>query len=133
MAEAVFGAGGGAHGTWAWWEARRLRYNVSLAAAGWAAYGLTVALHYAFGDAMFDNWRLAVGVTMALGTGFLVLMGFANICYLAGATVESVVAPADRDGFRRGAYALGYWGSLALPFLFPLLNLAGLIAHGSLD
>lgn len=120
-------------GAWSWWEDRRLRYNVSLGLAGWAAYGLTLALHYAFGQPMFATWQSAASVTLLLGAGFLVLMGFANIFYLLGATVESMVAPRDRDAFRKAAFALGYWGSLALPFLFPLVNLAALISLGPGD
>ena len=114
--------------TWQWWEARRLRYNLALAAAGWLAYGLNAALFYAFDHPIWKNLQGGISMTLFLGALFLVLMGLANICYLAGAITESIVQPADRDGFRRHAYTLGFWGSLAVPFLFPLANLALLIA-----
>lgn len=113
---------------WAWWEARRFRYNLALAASGWAAYALTVGLHYAFGHWIWTSWREAAGLTLLLGTGFLVLMFAANVLYLVGAWTESFLAPADVSRFRQSAYALGFWGSVALPFVFPLLNLAFLIA-----
>ena len=119
-------------GAWAWWESRRLGYNVALGFAGWAAYGLNAAMYYAVGRPLFETWQGALGMTIFLGTGFLILMGFANIFYLLGIGVESVVSPRDRDGFRRGAYALGLWGSVALPFVFPLANFAFLIGSGAL-
>lgn len=116
--------------TWAWWEAKRLRYNIALVISGWAAFGLGAVLMLAFG-APLPHWRAGLGVTIYLGVGFLVLMFIANICYLAGALLESVLKPSDVDRFRRRAFALGFWGSMALPFLFPLLVVAGLLVGRS--
>ena len=112
---------------WAWWQARRLRYNIALAGAGWAAYLLTVGLHALFADPVWADWREALSVTVFLGALFLIVMGVANILYLLGPFGESVLRPADVGHFRRTAYAMGFWGSVALPFLFPLINLASLI------
>lgn len=109
---------------WSWWEARRLRYNLVLAATGVIAYAAAVAIYAAFGFPVWRNWLGNLGLTLLLGLGFLVLMGCANVCYLAGALMESLARPADRDAFRRRAFAMGLWGSAALPFFFPLGNLA---------
>ncbi len=124
----TMGAGSVSPNTWAWWEARRLRYNAALALAGWAAYGGLIATLWAFGELKWPNWQTAVSTTMAMGAGYLVLMGFANICYLMGALTESWVRPTDVDAFRKSAFGLGLWGSLAAPFLLPLVNLAFAIA-----
>jgi hypothetical protein len=113
---------------WAWWQSRRLRYNLALAATGWVAYGLTVALRYGFRAPMWPDWRGALSMTLFLGIAFLVLMGAANVFYLLGPTIESLVKPADAGRFRATAYRMGFWGSLALPFVFPTVNLAALIA-----
>jgi hypothetical protein len=115
---------------WAWWETRRLRYNLALAAAGWAAYGLNAAIFYGFHHPIWTNWRGGLSMTLFLGTGFLVVMGVANVCFLLGALVESMVAPAERQAYRTKAYRLGFWGSVALPFVFPLLNFCMLLADG---
>ena len=115
---------------WSWWETRRLRYNLALAAAGWAAYGLSLALFYGFHHPVWQNWRGGLGMTLFLGLGFLVLMGIANIFYLLGATVEKTVSPMGRDAYRRRAWAMGFWGSVALPFLFPLANFCMLLGQG---
>ena len=58
-----------------------------------------------------------------------VVMGLANVCYLLGPGLESSVRPADVDRYRKTAFAMGLWGSLAVPALFPLVQLAMLIAH----
>ncbi len=114
---------------WQWWQSRRLGYNLALATAGWAAYGLAVALRYAFGQALWTDWNAAIGNTMFLGIGFLVVMFAANIFYLLGVLVEGWTKPVDRGAYRKSAFALGLWGSVALPFLFPLMTLANLIAN----
>jgi len=115
--------------TWTWWQARRLRYNLTLAAGGWACYGAAVALNYGFGHPVWKDWRGGLGMTLFLGTIFLVVMGVANVFYLLGPAVEGWVKPADVDRYRRNAFAMGLWGSLIVPATFPLVQLAMLIAH----
>ena len=114
---------------WTWWQARRLRYNIALAIAGWAAYGLDIALFQAFGRPAWRDWQGGLSMTLFLGTGFLVLMGAANICYLLGPLTESLVKPGDVARFRRTAYAGGFWGSVALPFVFPAVNFCMLLGQ----
>src|SRR5437879_613834 len=115
---------------WSWWQARRLRYNLTLGAGGWVAYFAAVGLNYAFHHPVRGDWRGAFGMTIFLGTVFLVVMGVANVCYLLGPAVEGWVKPADVDRYRKTAYAMGLWGSLAVPAIFPLVQLSMLIAHG---
>lgn len=115
--------------TWAWWQARRLRYNLTLATGGWVGYGLGVGLNYAFDHPVWKDWRGGLGMTIFLGTIFLVVMGIANVCFLLGPAVEGWVKPADVDRYRRTAFAMGLWGSLAVPAIFPLVQLAMLLAH----
>lgn len=114
---------------WSWWQGRRLQYNATLAAGGWIAYALAVALNYAFGHPVWRDWRGGLGMTLFLGTVYLVVMGLANVCYLLGPAVESWVRPDDLASYRRNAYAMGRWGSLVVPFTFPLVQLATLVAH----
>ena len=114
---------------WAWWQARRLRYNLTLGAGGWVCYALAVGLNYAFGHPVWKNWRGGLGMTIFLGTVFLVVMGIANVCYLLGPGLEGSVKPQDVARYRRTAYAMGLWGSLAVPALFPLVQFSLLIAH----
>lgn len=115
--------------TWAWWQARRLRYNLALAAAGWAAYGLFIALFYLFGRPISTTWQGALSMTLFLGVAFLVLMGVANVFYMLGPIAEALMKPSDVARYRQTTYAMGFWGSIALPFVFPALNLAALIGQ----
>ena len=115
---------------WRWWESRRLRYNIGLAVAGWCAYALFWLLQFSFDWAPASSWQGALGMTLFLGTGSLLLMGLANIFYLLGILTESIARPADPDQFRTNAWNLGFWGSIALPFLFPLGTFAALLAQG---
>lgn len=117
-----------AEDVWAWWQARRLGYNLALGAAGWLAYGLNAAMFYGFHQPIWRDWQSALGMTLFLGLGFLIAMGAANVFYLLGPAVESLVRPADPARFRATAFRMGFWGSLALPFVFPLANLAILIS-----
>jgi hypothetical protein len=114
---------------WIWWQQRRLRYNLTLAAGGWVAYALAVGLNYAFGHPVWRDWRGGLGMTIFLGTLYLVVMSFANVCYLLGPAVEGWIRPANVDRYRKTAYAMGLWGSLIVPAIFPLVQLAMLIAH----
>ena len=115
--------------SWTWWQAGRLRYNLTLAAGGWTGYALGIGLNYAFDHPVWKDWRGGLSMTIFLGTVFLVVMGIANVAYLLGPAVEGWARPADVGRYRRNAYAMGLWGSLAVPALFPLVQLAMLIAH----
>ena len=118
-------------GAWAWWEKRRLGYNIALGLAGWAAYALDIGIFSVFKHPSWRDASGAISMTLFLGAAFLLLMGVANILFLLGAISESIIAPANRDSFRKQAFALGFFGSMSLPFVFPLANLALLIdAYG---
>src|ERR1051326_2920870 len=86
---------------WIWWQARRLRYNLTLAGGGWVAYGAALALNYAFGHPVWRDWRGGLGMTLFLGTVYLVVMGFANVCYLLGPALEGWTKPIDVARYRR--------------------------------
>lgn len=129
LSDAAHGDGFFEGDAWLWWQERRLRYNLILAAAGLAAYGVAVALNYAFNHPVWRDWRSGLGTTLFLAVAYLIVMGFANICYLLGPAVEAWVKPHDIHRYRRNAFAMGAWGSLIVPFCFPLVQLATLIAQ----
>lgn len=117
---------------WTWWQARRLRYNLALAASGVIAYLVTIAIWWAARQPIWRDWRDATSATLLLGAGFLILMGAANVCYLIGPALEAWMRPRDPQRFRASAYRLGFWGSLALPFAFPMINFALAIQSGAI-
>lgn len=128
--EAVQGSGLFGGDAWLWWQARRFQYNMTLVGGGWGAYGAAVGFNYAFGHPVWRDWRGGLGMTLFLGVAYLIVMGFANVLYLLGPAVESWVKPVDVARYRRTAFAMGRWGSLIVPFSFPLVQLAVLIAQG---
>jgi hypothetical protein len=115
---------------WTWWQGKRLRYNLTLAAAGWVAYGLGVGLNYAAGHPIWESWRGGLSMTIFLGVVWLVIMGFANVAFLLGPAIESWARPKDLGRYRRTAWTMGLWGSAAVPFIFPTVQFAALVGHG---
>ena len=115
--------------TWRWWEGRRLRYNIGLALAGWAAWGL-FALEILLISPQVLNPALGLSLSLTLGQGlaWLVAMGVANVLFLLGPVSEMVLRPADADGYRRRMFGLGFWFSMAVPFIFPALMLINLLS-----
>lgn len=105
---------------WRWWEGQRLRYNLALAGAGWAAYAAFWMVLISFGLAEGVGLQQIVSMTTLMGIGFLVVMGVANVLYLLGVIIESLARPDDVEGYRETTWNLGFYGSIALPFLFPL-------------
>lgn len=105
---------------WAWWEARRLRYNLGLAVAGLAAYSAFWLVMLAFGQTQGLDMRALVATTAFLGLGYMIVMAAANGCYLLGIGLEILLKPQDRGAFRARFWALGFWGSCALPFVLPV-------------
>ncbi len=112
---------------WTWWQGRRLRFNLTLAAAGWLAYGLAVGQSFVLGKPMWQTPTGAFSMTLFLGVGYLILMGFANVVFLIGPAVEGWTGPRAAAGYRRIAFPAVLWGAFILPFAMPLANLALLI------
>ena len=109
---------------WRWWESRRLRYNIGLAIAGASAWGVFAAESLL----MTDWFSLSVSGTLATGLLWLVAMGVANLLYVLGPVSERVLKPTDRDAYRRRVFGLGFWFSMAVPFLVPAAVLIAILS-----
>lgn len=110
---------------WAWWQRRRFTFNVTLGIAAVLAYGLNAALYqYVFHRPQWLAVGGGLGLVLFLGALLLLLMGAANIVFLAGPIGEAWLRPASRDDYRRTVWGLGLGAAMALPFLFPVVNLA---------
>jgi hypothetical protein len=110
--------------TWQWWESRRLRYNIGLAIAGALAWAL-----FAIETSLLTEWfSISVSVTLAQGLAWLVAMGVANLAFFLGPVSERIFKPDDPDAYRRRIYGLGFWFSMAVPFLFPAVTLIAILA-----
>ena len=113
---------------WSWWEARRLRYNIGLAIAGWSAWGL-FAIEMLMFRPLAEDSTVILSPAIILGQGlvWLVIMGVANLLYLLGPFSEMVLRPSEPEAYRRRMFGLGFWGSMAVPFLFPATVLTSLL------
>ena len=120
-----------ANDTWRWWEGRRLRYNIGLALAGWAAWGVAATAIWTLGANLpfeTDNPEVTLFTILFQGTLYLLVMGAANLFYLLGPLSEAVLRPVDAEDYRKRMFGLGFWFSMALPFLFPALVLINLLS-----
>lgn len=98
---------------WSWWEGRRLIYNVVLFVTGWIGFGIEATAISLWSEPRLDLAYAALWQ----GLVYVFYMAAANVFYLTGAVVESIVKPAPLDGYRRHAWWLGLCASVALPLI----------------
>ena len=115
----------------AWWEARRLRYNVGLAVAGFLAFIAYAVL----GSLLLSddpNFEITIFTTFFQGIAYLFMIGVANLCFFLGPLSERFVRPLDLPRYRRVCFRSGFWFSVLLPFSVPALVVVSALtgAHG---
>lgn len=106
-----------------WWRQGRLKYNKGLVVAGLLAFACYAIVYELVAKRLGPEAEITLFTTLFQGIGYLFMMGVANICYNLGALAERLIRPKDLDRFRRISFALGFWGSVALPFAIPVLVL----------
>jgi hypothetical protein len=104
----------------AWWGARRLRYNIGLVVAGILAFIAYVVVGSTLLSADAD-FEVTLFTILFQGVGYLVMIGVANVCYFLGPLSERLIHPADPERYRRICYRFGFWFSVLLPFSIPAL------------
>lgn len=112
----------------AWWGARRSRYNVGLVSAGVLAFIAYVVV----GSTLLPvgaDFEVTVFTTLFQGIGYLFMIGVANVCYFLGPVSEWFIHPAEPERYRRICYRLGFWFSVSLPFSIPVLLAALALLH----
>ncbi len=119
-----------AQSPFAWWSARRLRYNVGLVVAGILAFIAYLAVGFTLlpPDADFE---VTIFTTLFQGVGYLFMIGIANVFYLLGPLSERIVHPRDPERYRRICFRLGFWFSVLLPFSIPALVATLAVFHPS--
>ena len=101
---------------WLWWEGRRMKYNIALLKAGGIAAGMTnIFVLSLIPDVEVFGFLFAITLFVALA-----IMTGANICYFSGYLFDRFLNTDDSEGLRRNLYQVGYYGSMAVPFLIPL-------------
>lgn len=104
----------------AWWEARRLRYNVGLVVVGFLAF-VTYAILGSL--LLFDDpdFEITIFTVLFQGIAYLLMIGVANLCFFLGPLSERFIRPADLERCRHACFRLGFWFSVLLPFSVPAL------------
>jgi len=118
-----------------WWASRRRRYNAGLLVAGAVSYILYVAIAWTWSDQL-PCVEITAFTVVFQAVGFLLAMLVANLLYQLGPFAERLVGPKSPEKFRMSVFALGFWFSVALPFIVPaaaLLPILGLLPVSSCD
>jgi hypothetical protein len=105
-----------------WWAAHRLRYNIGLIVAGvlaFACYGAVV--EWCIRIKAPGEFEITIITTLFQGVGYLFMIAVANVCYFLGPLSERIVRPKNISKYRIGAFRLGFWFSVLLPFMVPAL------------
>lgn len=78
-----------------WWESRRWTYNLRLAIAGWVAFAAYCLVCWTLLPRVVPavDIEITLFTTLFQGIGYLIAMGIANLCYLLGPLVETIVNP----------------------------------------
>ncbi len=108
---------GPALSSFAWWNARRLQYNIALVISGVLAF-----IAYATVASFVvppEDFEITIFTILFQGVGYLVLIGIANICYCLGPVSEKIAKPRDLLHYRQTCYRVGFWFSVLLPFSIP--------------
>jgi len=104
-----------------WWSERRLLYNFGLVVSGISAFilyviaGETLIMPY---DPEFEITFFAI---FFQGIGYVIMMFFANLFYFLGANHDFNFNKENSHKFRINLFNLGFWFSVSLPFLVPLM------------
>jgi len=109
-----------ADSSFAWWNARRLRYNIGLIVAGILAFFVYATIGSALLSADPD-FEITVFTILFQGIGYLFAIGIANGCFFLGPLSELVIRPTNPERYRRICFRLGFWFSVLLPFTVPVM------------
>jgi hypothetical protein len=108
----------------AWWRRRRWPYNRALIIAGLAAFACYAAVFEVRCRAVPEA-EITLFTIAFQGVAYLAAMGVANLCFNLGRWSESLLKPSRPERYRKIAYGLGLWFSVALPFAVPVATWFG--------
>jgi hypothetical protein len=113
--------------TFRWWGKRLILYNVGLVVAGILAFTAYVLVVIKFENILFsrnEDWDGFSGFVLVFqGFAYLFMMLVANVCFCLGPFLEKWLKPRNVARYRKITFRLGFWCSVALPFIVPVLLL----------
>jgi len=103
-----------------WWSRKRLKYNIGLVIAGIAAFVCYCIAFSLVSHKLGPEAEITIFTTLFQGIAYLIMIGIANLFYNLGSFVEKRLELRNVGQYRRTAFSLGFWGSVALPFSVPV-------------
>ena len=104
-----------------WWESRRKKYNMGLIISGIISYILYVILGSILIAPHDYEFEITIFNFVFQGFLFMIVILIANLFYNLGAFTDKHFNKRNEEKFRQRIYNLGFWFSVALPFLIPIL------------
>jgi hypothetical protein len=104
-----------------WWKDRRFKYNRGLIIAGILAFMLYAILGSLLIAPHDNDFEISLFTIFIQGIGYLIMIGIANILYGLGSIVDRSYNNSNAEQFRIKLFKVGFWGSICLPFIIPLL------------
>jgi len=104
-----------------WWKNRRKKYNIGLIASGVLSYILYVALGSVLIAPYDCEFEITIFSLVFQGFFFFITILIANIFYNLGAFTDKHFNKRNEEKFRKRIYDLGFWFSVGLPFIVPIL------------
>lgn len=106
-----------------WWKNRRKEYNIGLMLSGIVSYILYVVLGSILIAPYDCEFEITILSFVFQGFLFLITILIANIFYNLGAFADKRFNQKNEEKFRKRIYYLGFWFSVGLPLLVPILIL----------
>lgn len=104
-----------------WWESRRWRYNLGLILAGILAFLLYAVLGIILIMPNDQEFDITLFTIVFQGFGYLLMMGIANSLYNLGEYYDRKNNNLNDIKYRERLFKKGFWFSVCLPFLIPLM------------
>lgn len=119
---------------WSWWEKRRLTYNLALFITGWVGWALLLAIGFGWDSSVIasiflDNPTDLMWATVRAGSLHLIYMIAANVLFLLGPLLETLIKPEPVQNYRRRTWVMGLLVSVAVP-LIAAVNLGLILWDG---
>jgi len=105
-----------------WWNEKRYLYNLGLFISGIIAFVLYVIVGVNLIMPYDEDFEITLFTIFFQGIGYLVMISFANLFYSLGVKHDLNYNKENTDDFRKNLFNLGFWFSVSLPFLVPLMG-----------
>lgn len=106
-----------------WWSKKRTNYNLGLFLSGILAFVLYVILGVNLIMPYDDDFEITLFTIVPQGIGYLIMILTANLLYSLGVSCDLKHNKENTERFRKNLFRLGFWFSVSLPFLAPLMIL----------